>query len=85
MKFYITSEQREFLLSKIKDEDLILKLKGSFTQEKRKIVIDLSNEQRDRLDNELSNLFCSIGLQKNDEPNKLGLFIEDLIDIFQPN
>lgn len=31
---------------------------------------------------ELTNLFVELGLDDNDEPTKLGLFIEDLTDIF---
>lgn len=46
-----------------------------------KYFIDLSEEDVETMLNELSTLFISKGLQMNDEPNRLGLSIEELIDI----
>lgn len=48
-------------------------------------VLALTKEEQNNLVNhKLSDLFCSIGLEENDEPNEMGLYIESLIDIFNP-
>jgi len=48
-----------------------------------KFQVKINAAQCSELDNELSDLFCKFGLQENDEPNQIGLFIEEIIDLYQ--
>ncbi|MDQ3001817.1 MAG: hypothetical protein M3Y08_11230 [Fibrobacterota bacterium] len=44
--------------------------------------IAFSNEDAALIIDQLSDLFVQIGLKENDEPNPTGLYIEELIDVF---
>lgn len=44
--------------------------------------INLTEEETSVLLDELTLLFTSKGLKKNDEPNSFGLLVEELIDLF---
>ena len=42
-------------------------------------MVNLSDEQIDRICSSLSDELCESGLQENSEPNKRGLMLDDLI------
>ena len=42
--------------------------------------IQLTEQQRDDLRQAITDEFCKTGLQENDEPNRRGLLLEELID-----
>lgn len=47
-------------------------------------LLQLTASERDRLVEELADLFWSIGIDPNGEPNDTGRFIETIIDRFSP-
>ena len=50
--------------------------------EKRKIVVTLTEEEQEAVHHRLLDLFAERGVEEDGEPNRLGLDIEDLLDVF---
>lgn len=87
-KLYIIKENDlNFLKKNIENVGLLKEINKIFLNKMSKqkassISIFFSKVQVKILLDELTNLFSSIGIQTNSEPNEIGYHIEDLIDIF---
>ena len=59
-------------------------LNNNLSRQNNTILLALSVAEQEKLIDDLLDLFVSIGLGDDDEPNKIGLHIESLIDVFNP-
>ena len=79
--FYLTKEEYKFL------KRYIIKLKFSkikFSYTKNVYLLELNPIEQSSLIDDLTNTLVSTGLDEEDEPNKIGSKIENLIDVFNP-
>ncbi|MCK5216078.1 MAG: hypothetical protein KAR05_12090 [Candidatus Omnitrophica bacterium] len=76
---HIDNPEIKSLLTEAKSKG-IYKAKGQY--ETNTYILHLNEEELDKIVDVLSDLFTKIGLQKDDEPNPIGLKIEDMIDFF---
>jgi hypothetical protein len=89
-RYIVDIENLKFLKESLKSEHLQSKISVSEIENKiyknnhftNKIFVDLTRKEVNLLLDELTYLFTNEGLQTNSEPNRLGLEIERLIDIF---
>lgn len=79
-KFYLKEHEWKLILEHCSS----LCLDKKMTRENNTIVLTLDTSEQTCIVDKLLDLFVSIGLEKNYEPNKIGLQIESLIDIFNP-
>jgi hypothetical protein len=79
-KFLPTYAPIDFLKENITNKDILKKIQKS--TETNCFNITLTDKEKSIVLDELTFLFTSKGLINNSEPNKTGLKIEELIDIF---
>jgi hypothetical protein len=94
--YYVDKNALEFLIHNIKESKLVEKLNDIKHSKERMVQalpgnkiqslyrINLSDSENEVLMNTLSDILTDKGLQKNYEPNELGLYVEELIGIFNP-
>ena len=91
MQFFLSVSDLDFLIKHIQLGELIesfekAKSKGEHLAKgqyaTRKYSLELSEKQIDQILEGLSLLFATEGTENNGEPNTLGLYIENLIDLF---
>lgn len=84
MKYLLTKSQNELLFKISKNIVIQAKLiessKGPYVG--NRYIIDLNEEELEKILDELTNVFISQGVDQAYEPNAYGLQIERLIDIF---
>ncbi|MCT4613476.1 MAG: hypothetical protein N4A49_01225 [Marinifilaceae bacterium] len=77
MEIYLKKKQFE-LLRKYGDVDLY---HDNLREENNKILIIGNKQYFENLLDKISDVFIELGLNNNDEPNKIGLQIEEIIDV----
>ncbi len=83
--YMIKQHHLHFLIENVSNENVLYKLRGLLklgNLDSNKLSISFSSKEISMILDELTLLFTSKGLKKNDEPNDFGLLIEELIDIF---
>ncbi|HLY68207.1 MAG TPA: hypothetical protein VKR53_00680 [Puia sp.] len=86
-KYIIKKNKLIFLKENIKNISVLTKIEKILQKiNKEKNInsssLQLTQEEAEAVLDELTFLFTLKGVDENSEPNKLGLFIEELIDIF---
>ena len=82
-KIILNKNQLLFLLEKVTDQTFQQKLRKHLNNGTN-FIIQLSDEDSHRLVQILADLLCTIGMQNDNELNSTGLFIEELINLFNP-
>jgi hypothetical protein len=83
MKISLSEKDYEFLKSIIDPKSLILKTPENYigdVENDKQLEIIINDNIAEILLDKLSNLLIEKGLNKNDEPNQFGIYIESLID-----
>ena len=89
-EFCLKKQQLDFLINHIKNERLIL-IFSQIIEKNRvvvknyktdKFILNLSDNEKEILLNELTYLLTAIGFDKNEEINSEGMLIEHLVDLF---
>lgn len=78
--FYLKKHEWEF----ISKYCINLQLNNKLLRENSSFILALDTLEQEKLNDHLIDLFVSIGLKDDCEPNSIGLQIEGLIDIFNP-
>lgn len=79
-KFNLKHKDILFLKENFKETGFLQKIQES---KHKSLSIPLSEEEVEVVLDELTFLFTLKGIDKDGEPNKLGLYIEGLIDLFR--
>jgi hypothetical protein len=93
LNYNLQKDTIDFLLENIKDLDLKAiflnsksrgeyQAKGQYSTDTYQVLLD--QFQLEALTDELTDLLVKTGLNENDEPTSIGLYIESLINIFNP-
>jgi len=87
INYKINKKDYKFLIENLKEGKNINSLKKSIDyksieNDENFLILKLYKQDVDSILEELGKLFTSEGLSKDYEPNKLGLYIENLIDFF---
>jgi len=85
MRLLLSQLQYDLLLKHLPDKakEMLLHDIKSPTEGSRQIHVEIKDSEREVIINYLTDLLIAEGLNDNDEPNKTGYEIENLIDIFQ--
>lgn len=75
-------DEVKFLRCKLAFVWLKERLDKATTTDGKLFQVQLNSDEVGQIRSMLLDIFCSEGLDNNDEPNSLGLYIENLIDIF---
>ena len=83
-RFELYSSQCDFLIKLVKDSLVKKKLAGAEPSGGRsgRLVVFLSDDDREKILDDLDAAFCEIGLRPDSEPNQVGIYIESFIDTF---
>ena len=80
MKFFLTKKHLQFLIKNLEDPSLLIKLREFFEQSPKSM--DFSENEVNRILDRLSDLLVQMDLDDEYVPNKNGLLIEEIIDVF---
>lgn len=83
-RFELYAPKCDFLIKLVKDP--LIKQKFASAQpsggRSGRLVVFLSDDDREKILDDLSDAFCEIGLNPDSEPNQIGILIESWIDTF---
>jgi hypothetical protein len=79
-EFLLTDADVNFITKYIVDFDI----SGKIYHKNAHFFLKLTKVEQDNLVNLLDDLFASVGLNEDYEPNEVGRQVEHLIDIFNP-
>ena len=87
--FSINRTDLDFLLARLRESSLLARLENAkdagpipSRSTTERFPLTLTEEELSLLNDVLLDLFCSIGLEPDSEPNAVGRYIEGLIDFF---
>ena len=83
-RFELYAPQCDFLIKLVKDPLVRQKFASAEHSGDRSdhLVVFLSDDDREKILDDLTDAFCEIGLQPDSEPNQIGILIESWIDTF---
>lgn len=80
----LKGHQVRFLIKNIKNKLIVSKIISFNTKKGNSLKIQFEKEEMEKITDELSSLLTKKGLGPNDEPNHLGIYIDELIGLFNP-